>query len=134
MAGQIGLGWDLAVNDGVADAFADILYIVDMDTPDEGAFGMVESKRLDLSGKQVERIPTVKTPGDWTFTYEFDKTQYARLAALKGVAKNWKVSSTDGVAWTRTVPGVLLGQQVGRVTADGIVPVTVTVGASGAAS
>lgn len=134
MAKQIGLGWDLAVNDGASSAFVNIDQIIDLTAPDDGPYGMVESKTLDLSSNQVTRKPTVKTPGNFTFTYEFDKTQYARLDALKGTEKSWKVSSTDGTPWTRTVPGVLTQQVISGVVADGIVAVQVTVEVSGAAS
>lgn len=131
---MIGLGWKLQVNDGVAGAYADISYIVDLDPPDDGAFGMREKKTLDLSNSTVTREKTVKTPGDWTFTYEWDKTQYARLELLDGTSQNWKVLSTDGTPFARIVPGVLLQQKINQVTADGGVTVTATVGASGAAS
>lgn len=131
---QIGLGWELAVDDGEASAYVAIDALTDFQVPDDGPFGMAESKRLDIANSTVTRVPTVVTPGAFTFTYEFDKTQYARLGALKGDVKNWKATSTDGAPWTRIVPGVLTMQEIGSVQADGIVSVTGTVEVTGAAT
>ncbi|MES2208584.1 MAG: hypothetical protein V4515_00110 [Chloroflexota bacterium] len=131
---QIGCGWALAVDDGASSAFVAIDDITSLTPPDDGPVGAAESKRLDISAYTVTRVPTVITPGAFSFSYEFDKTQYARLAALKRTAKNWKVTSTDGTPWTRTVPGFLAQQVIQPVTADGIVTVDVSVEVTGAAS
>lgn len=131
---QIGLGWKIQVDDGAANAFVDITAVTNLNVPSDGPFGTVESKRLDITNKTVTRVPTVKTPGSFSFTYEFDKTQFARLELIRGIEKNWKVSSTDAVAWTRTAPGVLVEQKIEGVSADGIVQVACTVEVTGAAT
>ena len=131
---QIGMGWKLEVNDGAAAAYAVIDAITDLTVPDDGPFGMAESKRLDITGKTVTRVVTVKTPGAFTFTYEFDKDQYVRLALLKGTVQNWRASSVDATPWTRVVPGTLTQQEISGVQADGIVSVACTVEVSGAAT
>jgi hypothetical protein len=131
---QIGCGWKLAVDDQAGPAYQDIAYLTDVDPPDDGPVGMADSKRLDIANNTVTRVPTVITPQNFTFTYEFDKTQYVRLATIKRTVKNWKVSSTDGTPWTRIVPGVLSQQKLNAVNADGIVTVTVTVEVTGAAT
>lgn len=131
---QIGLGWTLAVDDVTPLTFVVINALTDLAVPSDGPFGMAESKRLDIANKTVTRVPTVKTPGSFTFTYEFDKAQFARLELIRGVEKNWKVSSTDTVAWTRQCPGVMCEQKIDGVAADGIVHVVCTVEVTGAAT
>lgn len=131
---QIGKGWKLAVDDAAGPAYDDIDGISDLSGPDDGPYGMAESKRLDITNDTVTRVPTVKTPGAFAFTYDFDKTQYARLDAIKGGVKNWRISSTDGTPWTRIVPGVLTEQRIEGVVADGIVSVACTVEVTGAAT
>lgn len=131
---MIGLGWKLQVNDGVADAYADINGITSLGIPDDGPVGMVEHKPLDLANSTVTRSAALVTPGAFTFSYEFTKADYIRLAALKRVQKNWKVSSTDGTPWTRIVPGILSVQTLQPVVADGVVTVDVTVEVTGAAT
>lgn len=130
---QIGSGWALAVNDGVASAFADIAAITEVQPPEDGVVGMAESKRLD-GGGVVSRVPTVKTPVDFTFTYEHSKTGFDRLDAHKGVSKNWKITDiTPTTPWTKTFPGVLTSHVQQPVNADGIVLVVGTVAVTGAA-
>lgn len=131
---QIGLGWKLAVNDGVADAFADVDALTELSVPDDGPVGMAESKRLDITGNTVTRVPTVQTPGAFTFTYEHTKARYDRFKVLKRVEKNWKVTSTEATPFVRTVPGVLSQQEISGVQADGIVLCTVTVEVTGPAT
>jgi hypothetical protein len=128
---MIGLGWKLQVDDGASNAYADITGIVDLEPPDDGSWGFREKKTLDLTNGTVTREKTVKTPGEFTFTWEWDKTQYARLELLDGVAKNWKMLSTDGTAFTRIVPGILAQNKIQGVTADGGVMVQTTVGVTG---
>lgn len=131
---QIGSGWALAVNDGASSAFVDVDDITELQPPEGVVIGMAESKRLD-GGGVVTRVPTVGTPGNFTFTYEHTKTQFERLDALKGTEKNWKVTDiTPATPWTRTVPGVLTSHVQQPVSADGIVLVVATVEVTGAAS
>lgn len=132
---MIGVGWKVQVDDGVGSAFADIEKVTEVTPPEDGVVGMAESKTLDISGNTVGRVPTVKTPTNFTFTYEHSKTRYERLEALRGSIKNWKViDTTPTTPWDIQVPGVLTSHVQQAVAADGIVLVTATVEVTGPAS
>lgn len=130
---MIGSGWALAVNDGASSAFVDIAAITEVQPPEDGVVGMAESKTLD-GGGVVSRVPTVKTPVDFTFTYEHSKARFDRIDAHKGNSKNWKITdTTPSTPWSKTFPGVLTSHVQQPVNADGIVLVVGTVAVTGAA-
>jgi hypothetical protein len=127
----IGYGSTLQINDGASSAFEDVDNLVDIDPPDE-MWGDTQSKRLDLASQQLTYVKTLKDGGEFSFTYEFDSTAFARMEALKGADKSYKITPTGGSA--RTVPGFLTKNKMNQIQADGIITVTATVRVTGPAS
>lgn len=128
----IGLGSTLEINDGAASAFVDVTNLVDIDPPDD-VMGAAESKRLDLASDTITAVPTVKNPGEFSFTYEYDDgTEFDRIDALKGVAKSFKFTPNGGTA--KTVPGFVTSNKMNQVVADQIMTATTTVRVTGPAS
>jgi len=132
----IGLGAEVLVDDGASSAFVVIDGAVNLTVPDvEGS--VVESKRLDLPGGLVVKIPGLKNAGSFTFEYEFTTVRKTRLDALVNLAQNWKVNLptiAGGTTWTRTVPGILTSNKSGQVQPGEIQMVTCTVEVSGPAA
>lgn len=129
----IGLGATLEVNDGVGDAFAEVEDIMNLQIPDD-EFGSTESKRLNQSAdKTIRVLPTMKTPGEFSFQYEFSGAKKDRLDALKGVSKEWRVTLPDDPSgtWTKTVPGWVKSNKNDPTEPDQIQTVTCTVSVSG---
>lgn len=133
----IALGAIVEVDDGSADAFVAIDDIVNLTVPDE-EFGVVESKRLNQSAnKTIQKLVTMKDPGEISFQYEFGAVKFLRLNTLKGTAKNWKITlpsdgADDEVVWT--LPGILRSNKVEPVSPDEIQMVTATIVVTGAAT
>lgn len=128
----IGLGAKLEVNDGASSAFVEIPALLNLTVPDP-EFGAAESKLLSqASDKTIRMVPTMKTPGEFQFQYEFDGDVKDRLDDLLGVSKQWKPTLVDGVStWTKTVPGFLKSNKLDQVEPDQIQTVTAVVVVSG---
>jgi hypothetical protein len=131
---KIGLGAKIQVDDGAASAYVDIDDCVNLNVPDD-EFGVVESKRLNLSSdKLIRKIVTMKDAGEFTFQYEFSAVKKIRLDALKGIEHNFKIillSDGSTATWTATFPGIIRGNKIDQVEPDAIQMVTCTVVVSG---
>lgn len=130
-APTIGLGTTLEINDGSASAFVDVANLITVDPPD-AEIQVAESKRLDLSGGLLGKVAATKDPGQFTYQYEYDSTEYSRHDGLKGTSKSFKITPNGGTA--RTIPGFIVSNKQDAVEADGIMTVTVTVQVNGAVS
>lgn len=131
MPGAIGLGTTLHVDDGAANAFQVVPDLLSIDPPADEV-GMVESKRLDISGGLMGKVVGIKDGGTFSFTYEFTQAAYARMEALKGASKNFKITPNGGTA--RTTPGFVTQNKQDAIEADGIMSATVTVCVNGPTS
>lgn len=126
----IGLGDKIQVDDGAASAFVDIDDVVNLNVPDD-EFGVVESKRLNQdTDKLIGKVLTMKDAGEFTFQYEFSAVKKARLDALRGTTKNFKIILiSDGATttWTATFPGAIRANKNEQVAPDEIKLATCTV-------
>ena len=134
----IGLGFTVAVNDGsgsTGSASALLIDLVDVNPPDP-TVGTVESKRLNLTSRTIRKLPGLKDPGEFTFTYEYSKGKKARLDALVGSERVFVFVAPDAGdgAETVTVPAFVSHNMKNAVTPDGLMTCTCTCVVTGPAS
>ena len=101
---QFGDGMLLEVNDGVAGTFVAVTEIEQI-TPPGHSRRMVERRRLSVNNL-VERVASPRRdPGDLQFTFEMTDVLQARLDALDGVSRSYRVTYPDGLrlAFTGTL-------------------------------
>lgn len=131
---QIGLGAVIQVNDGAASAYVAIDDLVNLNVPDD-EFGVVESKRLNQSSdKLIRKVVTMKDAGEFSFQYEFSAVKKARLDALKGTEKGFKIIlQSDGATatWTASFNGIIRSNKIDQVEPDQIQMTTCTVVVTG---
>ena len=94
MATTVGYGSKLSVGDGVSLALVEIPYMVSITVPDAEA-EVVESTHLASANRTREYIAGLVSPGNFGWLCRFDKTSYARILALKGLAKAFKIEWPD---------------------------------------
>jgi hypothetical protein len=129
MPGTIGVGAQVEINDGASNAFAVWNDVLDIE-PNDDAFNVQESKRLNITSRRVTKVLGVQTPGQLVVTYEFTKTEYTRIEALKTamVAKSFKITLPEGSpSWTATFTGFITSNKIQQVSADGIMTVQATI-------
>jgi hypothetical protein len=130
----IGLGAKIEINDGAASAFVVVDDLVNLQVP-EAEFGTTDSKLLNQSSdKTIRKLVTMMDPGEFTFQYEFSAVKKARLDALKGVAKSYKITLlSDGATATYvvTAPGILRSNKMDQTEPDVIQMATATVVVTG---
>ncbi|AMV23417.1 hypothetical protein VT84_03340 [Gemmata sp. SH-PL17] len=133
----IGLGAKIEVDDGASNAFVEIVDVMNLTTP-EPEMGSAESKRLNQAAdKTIRMIPTMLSPGEFQFQYEFSAAKKSRLDTLLGAPKNFKITLiSDGspTTWVRTAPGFIKSNKLDQVEPDGIQTVTCVVTVSGPVS
>lgn len=130
----IGLGVTIAVNDGSGGAASSAGVIVDVLnlTTSDPTVNVVESKRLNLTGRLIGKIQALTDPGTFEFQYEYSAGKKERLDPLLGVTMAWTFTMTD--SWVRTVPGFIVSNKMDKVEADAIQTCTCTVQVNGASS
>lgn len=134
----IGLGATVEINDGsggAGSAFGEVVDVVDMDVPDVEV-GMVERKTLNLSDRTLRKKAALKDPGEFSFVYEYSMGKKARLDALIGTDKSFKVTLPDAGdgAYTKTWPGFIKSNKLNRVSPDGLMTATCVVTVTGPAT
>jgi hypothetical protein len=129
MPGTIGLGTTLFVDDGGGNSFVAIPDVVSIDPPAE-EIQIAESKRLDLTNNGlIGKVVATRDGGTWSFTYEYTNTLYARIEALKGLSKNFRITPNGGTQ--RSTPGIVTQNKQNEIAADGIMTCTATVTVNG---
>lgn len=132
---KIGNGTTITVNDGsggAGSAAAAILDVIAINVPDPEV-GTVESKRLNLPSDYLIYLPTLKNPGQFSFTYESSTGKKTRLDTLIGSDRVFVVTvPTDtGSSYTRTVGGFIISNKLDQVEADAIQTGTCVIQCSG---
>lgn len=122
---QFGDGIMLEVNDGAASAFVALTEIESI-TPPGTSRKMVQRNRLSVTNL-VERVASPRRdPGDITVTFELTDVLAARLEALDGVSKSYRITYlTDGLRLA--VTGTLYQTKPGQVQAEQFVMAAVTI-------
>lgn len=115
----IGYGSKLSLGDGVSAALVEIPYLSSISVPDAEA-QIVEATHLGSSGRLREYIPGLIEPGNFGFTGRFDKATYARLLAVKGASKAWKIEWPDT---SNATFNAILTKTDCEMVADGVVDV-----------
>lgn len=93
---QFGDGTTIEVNDGVAAAFVAITDVEQI-TPPGHSRRMVERRRLSNSTLVERKASPKQDPGDCTLTVELTDVLHARLHALDGVERSYRVTYPDGL-------------------------------------
>jgi hypothetical protein len=133
----IGDGSIVEVNDGGGDAFVEVDLVISIGVPSE-VVGTVDSKRLNLTGRVIKKLATLKQPGTISIKQQFTKAGYARMEAIRATdqttPKQWKITIEDDDGGTEiTVPGIITENKVDSVEADKITEFETMVQVSGAA-
>lgn len=117
------IGWDgtLSVNDGVAAAQVAIPDVVTIDPPAMET-QIVESKRLDLTDRVIEKVKSLRDPGTWSFQVEHEPDLYDRLLDLVDNTNTYIITTSDGTIITTS--SIMTKAKVDPITADGIMMVT----------
>jgi hypothetical protein len=89
-----GEGTVLDVDDGDAAAFAAVDGATEITPPNETQVE-VERNRLSATTIVERAFSSRRDPGQFSFTYECDKTGFQRVEALKGVDHAWRLTYTD---------------------------------------
>lgn len=131
----IGYGATISVNDGsgsTGSASAAVVDIVSLTVPDVEV-GVVESKRVNLTNRYIEKLAALKDPGQFSFVYEFSTGKKTRLDSLIGSSRVFVITlPTDaGSTWTRTTSGFIVSNKSDNVAADQIQTCTCTVQCTG---
>lgn len=124
----IGYGAEVEYADTEAGAYTELAELLDLPLP-ETTVEAVEATHMKSPNSTKEKIPGLAEEGDFTFSLNFNKTQYATLFTLTGQEKWFRVTSPGGSVW-----GPFLGFVSGRAgdmpIGDRIVcEVTITPGA-----
>ncbi len=130
---NIGFGGTVHVNDGASSAYVIVPNIVDF-MPPAYKLGTVESKRLDLPGGVIVKIPTLTNGQSFTIKHNFTKAAFARFEALRTAkaAKNFRITLPDGSPYfTETVPGIVVENKKGSIESETIMTIETTVEVSG---
>jgi hypothetical protein len=132
---KIGNGASVTVNDGsggVGSAAAVILDIISINVPDP-EYGVVQSKRLNLTGDALVYLPTLKDPGQFSFDYESNTGKKTRLDTLLGSERSFVITvpTDSGSAYTRTVTGYIISNKLTTIEADKIQVATCVVQVTG---
>ncbi len=79
---QIGYGGTLEINDGVGPTFVVVDKIISLGIPSQ-KLGIVESKRLDLSGRVIKKLATLIDPGEVSVKIQFTNEGFERFIAIR---------------------------------------------------
>ena len=131
----IGLGCKVEINDGVADAYAEITAVTSLGTPDV-TLNTTESKRLDITNRTIRKVATMFDRGEVQITYEFSATEKDRLDGLRDAVTEksfrFTVEVPGGTDWVSDpLKGYVTKNVINDVVADEIVTCTATVTFSG---
>lgn len=133
---SIGFGTQVYVDDGASNAYVGVDNLVDCDPPAE-QLGTVESKRLNIAGGVLVKVPTLFSPQDCQLRQQFTNAGFARMEGIrKAKAKrNFKFTIVDDVTGTTViVPGYITQNKTDKVEADKITEFVTSVAVCGAAS
>jgi hypothetical protein len=112
------------IDDGASNAFADITGVITI-TPPVAEVGVYDTTHLKTTAGIMTKAPLSRAePGEMSWTMQYDMTEYARLVALRGVAKNLKITYPTTPSKTDTIPlsikkvdpGELENQKMGILT------------------
>ena len=132
----IGLGSKVEINDGASNAYVEITNVTSLGLPDI-VLGMTESKRLNITNRTRQQVPTLLDRQTVQITYEFSTLEKDRLDGLRDAVteKSFKftIEQTGGTDWVSApIKGYVTANVVNPVVADEIVTCTATVTFSGA--
>jgi hypothetical protein len=94
----IGYGAALAYSDTENGSYTSVSEVLDMEIP-RFTQDTVEATHMESPNNFIERIAALKDPGEYTFTINFNKTQYDTLDGLAGTTKWWRVQTPADDTW-----------------------------------
>lgn len=95
---QIGYGAKVKWSDTSGGTYAPFAELLDLPLP-ETTFEGVEATHMESPNTKKEKIPGLGEEGDFTFQFNFNKTQYATARGMLGQEKFFKVESPAGDVW-----------------------------------
>jgi hypothetical protein len=97
-------GLNVQIDDGASNAFTDLAGVITI-TPPDPEVGVYDKTHLKSTAGTMEKAPLSRAePGEMQWTAINDTTEYARLVALRGVAKNMKIVYPTNPTKTDTFP------------------------------
>lgn len=131
----IGFGGIFEVNDGGGGSFQVVPKVISLGIPNE-TVGIVESKRLDLSGAVIKKLATLKNGGSIAVKIENITGTWDRFEAIRSarLEKQWRFTiPLDEGNKIITVPGILTSNKHDALEAEKINEFEATIEVSGAA-
>jgi hypothetical protein len=102
----IGYGATVSYSDTENGSYTPIAEILDLALP-ELTQDSVDATHMESPDNYMEKIPALKDPGEYTFSFNFNNDQYETVFGMVGTAKWWMIQSPGGDAWI--FPGFISG-------------------------
>lgn len=91
---DIGIGATLELGDGTDDALVVVSPLLELTPP---ADEVNTWEYVEVDGDRVQKsIASITNPGEWSFSCEYTAARMARLKAVQGVDKPYRVEYVDG--------------------------------------
>jgi len=122
----IGYGATVSYSATEGGSYTEIAELLDLALP-SSTQSSVDATHMQSPDNYMEKIAALKEPGEYSFSMNFNATQYETVFGLQGTAKWWKVTTPGGDYWK--FPGFIseLGGEMpvnDRITAEVVVTVS----------
>lgn len=94
----IGFGAEVEWADTLGGSYVELAELLDLPLP-ETTVTAVEATHMKSPNSTMEKIPGLSEEGEFTFSMNFNKTQYNTVFGLTGQEKYFKINSPSGDTW-----------------------------------